>query len=500
MKPRKNIPKADHLMGSMRSMGYTFESAIADIIDNSISAECREIRLQFPKNALECYVSILDDGYGMNPDELFNAMRYGSSASEENRAADDLGRFGLGLKSASLSQCKKLTVVSKQGDTISGYSWDYNYIIEHKDWYVIELSYDEIKNVPSIEPLLEQYSGTLVVWEDFDVIEKSSNGQIYSTLCDYKDKITKHLALVFHRYINAPKKDKVKMYLNNYKIAALDPFLESNPKTTRKKEIDIAINDSNETERHVTVQPFVLPFFKDLTESDKVKLGGVESLRTKQGYYVYRNKRLIIWGTWFGSQRRDELTKNARIRVDIPNTLDDIWNIDIKKQSAAIPKSIQNQLRKKVEDVMEISVRQQTHRGRTNKVNDKIDYIWNRIEGREKHYFYEINRESNLFNFVRSKISDSDYNYVEMLIDEIEKNIPIHQIYTDQSSNSIIDKDEGNKDREGELIQMAILLIEYAKPFAIDKTTKEIIDKTLLSEPFCRYPNLKESLYKHYSA
>lgn len=483
-------------MGSMRSMGYTFESAIADIIDNSISADCREIHLQFPKDALNCFVSILDDGSGMSQSELFAAMRYGSSASEEERTDTDLGRFGLGLKAASLSQCRKLTVVSKCNNVVSGYSWDYSYIIKHKDWFLIELSQDEINKTPSVESLFTQESGTLVVWEDFDIIEKSSNGLTYATLCDYKDKIIKHIALVFHRYIDASKKEKITMSLNNHKIAALDPFLESNPKTTRKKEIDIAINDSNNIERHVMVQPFVLPFYKDLSESDKNKLGGVESLRTKQGYYIYRNKRLIIWGTWFGLPR-NELTKNARIRVDIPNTLDDIWNIDIKKQSAVIPKSIQNQLRKKVEDVMDISVRQQTHRGRTNKVNEKIDYIWNRIEGRDKHYFYEINRESNLFNFVRSKISDEDYTYVEMLVDEIEKNIPIQQIYTDQSCNAIIEKED--KDRESEILQKAVLMVDFALQFIDDKTIKEVIDNTFHSEPFCRYPEVIELLYKHYS-
>lgn len=496
MKTRKNIPQANHLMGSMRSMGYTFESALADIIDNSISAECREVRLQFPKDALHCFVSILDDGYGMSSEELFNAMRYGSSASEDERSAEDLGRFGLGLKAASLSQCKKLTVVSKQDDSISALSWDYDYILKHKDWLVIELSDEEIAKVPSAQSLFEQKSGTLVVWENFDIIEKSSNGQVYAALCDYKDKIIKHLALIFHRYIDAPKKEKVTMYLNNHKISALDPFLEGHPKTTRKKEIDIAINDSNDVERHVMVQPVVLPFYKDLSESDKNKLGGVESLKTKQGFYVYRNRRLIIWGTWFGLPR-NELTKNARIRVDIPNTLDDIWNIDIKKQSASIPKSIQNQLRKKVEEVMDISVRQQTHRGRPNKVNDKIDYLWNRIEGRDNLYFYEINKDSNLFNFVRSKISDEAYTYVEMLIDEIEKNIPIQQIYTDQSSNAIIEKDDDN--REEEVFLKAVQVIEFAISFGLDKTTKEIIDHTLLSEPFCNYAGVKDMLYKHYS-
>ena len=113
-KDKENIPTADMLMGSMRSMGYTFESAIADIIDNSISAHCNYVQLLFPKTPMDTLaVGILDDGDGMLSDTLFEAMRYGSTASEGEREDDDLGRFGLGLKSASLSQCKILTVVSK---------------------------------------------------------------------------------------------------------------------------------------------------------------------------------------------------------------------------------------------------------------------------------------------------------------------------------------------------------------------------------------------------
>lgn len=130
-KPVRNIPKADHLMGSMRSMGYTFESAIADIIDNSISANCQNVHIFFPADPIHCYVSILDDGDGMSKDELLEAMRYGSTSSESVRSENDLGRFGLGLKAASLSQCRKLTVVSKKDNVLSAYRWDYDFIKEN---------------------------------------------------------------------------------------------------------------------------------------------------------------------------------------------------------------------------------------------------------------------------------------------------------------------------------------------------------------------------------
>lgn len=488
----KNIPKADHLMGSMRSMGYTFEAAIADIIDNSISANCKTIQLNFPTNALNCYVSIVDDGNGMSKVELFNAMRYGSAASESERNGSDLGRFGLGLKAASLSQCRELTVISKKDSKISGYKWDYKYIIENKDWYILELSDYEINQLPNIDQLQSLEHGTLVIWDDFDVIEKSSNG-VYIVLNEYKDIIVKYLGLIFHRFISSKTGDGIEIRLNNHKIVSLDPFLEKHQKTTRKKEVMLAFKDTHNIERYIKVQPFVLPFYKDLSPSDIDTLGGIESLKTKQGYYVYRNKRLIVYGTWFGMHSKSELSKNARIRVDIPNTLDDIWKIDIKKQNATIPKAIQIQLRRKVEEAMEISVRQQMHRGRKSNINSNIDYIWNRVKERDSTYFYEINRNSELLSFIRQKIDDQQVCYIDMLIDEIEKNLPIQQIYVDQSSNLIFEKEDSN--RMDEVFQKAVLMVDYSKQFS---SIKDVVDRLINSEPFCNFKDIKERLYKHY--
>ena len=142
---KQSIPQADTLMGSMRSMGYSFEAAIADVIDNSISANCNVVKLFFPsKPTDELVVGILDDGEGMSADVLFEAMRYGSTDAELERRANDLGRFGLGMKSASLSQCRILTVVSMNADKLSSYSWDFNCIQERKEWIVKELSQTEI--------------------------------------------------------------------------------------------------------------------------------------------------------------------------------------------------------------------------------------------------------------------------------------------------------------------------------------------------------------------
>lgn len=484
----ENIPQADMLMGSMRSMGYTFESAVADIIDNSISAHCSFVKMFFPKTPMEpMAVGILDDGEGMMAGTLFEAMRYGSTASEGERSEDDLGRFGLGLKSASLSQCRILTVVSKCNGSVSSYTWDYNYIRKKKDWVLKEHSSDEIKKIPYVDTVLALEHGTLVVWQDFDILAKSSDGQVYNTLNELKKCVGDSNALIFHRFLS---EKKLTIRINNETIKPQDPFLESHKKTTSKKEITIALNDSMGKERSILVKPFVLPFATDLAEKDKKLLGGIENLRSKQGFYIYRNNRLIIWGTWFGMKPRSELTKNARIRVDIPNTLDDIWSIDIKKQTASIPKRIQQQLKKTVMDAMEISINKQTHRGRQNKVNDDIDYIWDRMEGRDNKFYYQINRDSRIFKFVRDKMSEEDYVYLEMLVGEIEKNIPTQQMYVDKSNEAILV--EENDSRFDDVYQMALTMIDMMQK--IGQTYKDAIDSLMKSEPFCNYKKLYTKL------
>ena len=169
---RENQPTADILMTSMRSMGYSFESAIADIIDNSISANATKIELKYPVDPSEAFVAICDNGVGMTSSELYNAMKYGSRHHSDEREELDLGRFGLGLKSASLSQCRKLTVISKKDGEISSYVWSLDHVEKQKNWEIAQYSNDEIKEIKFNDYLSELEHGTVVLWEDFDVIEK----------------------------------------------------------------------------------------------------------------------------------------------------------------------------------------------------------------------------------------------------------------------------------------------------------------------------------------
>lgn len=336
-----------------------------------------------------------------------------------------------------------------------------------------------------------------MLWQDFDVISKSSDGQVYETLIDLRKSLEKTLALIYHRFLSQTTTSKLKIYINKQSVKPLDPFLEHHPKTTYKKERTIAINDSEGKERLIYIKPFVLPFATDMSESDKKLIGGIENLRTKQGFYIYRNNRLIIWGTWFGMKPRAELTKNARIRVDIPNSLDDIWGIDIKKQNASIPKRILHQLKRTVVEALDISVNQQTYRGRTVKIDDDTDYIWDRKEGRNNTFFYQINRESKLYKFVREKMSDSDYSYLEILLTEIERNIPTQQMYIDKS-NEVISECETDS-RFDDVFQIAVTMIATLKSTG-NQSYEDIINGLMKSEPFCKYPKIRVKLIENFKS
>ena len=489
-KSRKNPSKAPIIMNSMRSMGYSFEAALADVIDNSISAHAKEVTILFPKTADRCYVAICDDGEGMSSDELFDAMCYGSDVETHIGVAGDLGRFGLGMKTASLSQCKKMTVVSKKNNVYSAFCWDMDHVKEKNDWEVLELNDHEIQEKPGLEYLSNKETGTIVIWEEFDVIEKST-GDVFASLDRYKEKSTNYLSLIFHRFLND---NDVAIKVNNFELTGYDPFLENHPKTNIKKTIDCPIEDSNGIERIVKVTPYVLPFQKDLSKKDVALVGGYEELRTKQGFYIYREKRLIIYGTWFGL-KKNELTKHARIKVDIPNTLDDIWNIDIKKQNAVIPKRISNEIKRVVEESREVAVRRQKYRGELENIDSQFSYIWQRNRFRDK-YTYKINRESiiaDLFDGI--EMNDALSDRIEMMLKNIEDSIPYQDIYIHMSGNEIMSEYEDKKLEE--MIEDLEFLIDLRIKRG-DDDVDNIIETFYKKEPFCKYPETKEFIRRKF--
>lgn len=430
----RNTPAPNVLMNSMRSIGYSFKTAIADIIDNSISANSKNIFISSPINDTNVFVSILDDGIGMDNEELFNAMKYGSP--KDNYGSNDLGRFGLGLKSASLSQCRILTVASKKNNIIVAYQWNLDSVIEDKEWDCLKLENHEIESIPNINDLKQQTQGTLVVWENFDIGYNKSGGRVREYLCDEMDDAESHIRLVFHRFMSNSFKP-LKIYINNYLLEPIDPFLEYHSKTDSQNPKEIDVNGSV-----VKIQPFILPHQTDLTNDDIEKLGGIESLRNGQGFYVYRNERLIIFGTWFrlsSNNISSELYKYGRIKVDIPNTLDEMWDIDIKKQNATIPKQILNNLKKAVNSVCTRSKDKSSKRTKLTLEKDDSK-IWNKALSRDNKDLFFINGESKFIKRFLDDFDDKDKLKILHFIDIISSSLPYDDIY-----NSICNKNNETK-------------------------------------------------------
>ena len=422
------VPFAPSLIESMRSLGYSFPAAIADLLDNSISAKARNIDI-ISTPGMEPSLVILDDGNGMTENELCEAMRYGSSNPLETRREDDLGRFGLGMKAASLSQCRKLIVVSKKEGKVSAYSWDLDYVIDSESWMLMGFTEEEMLQFPHIDQLLDKEHGTYIYLSEFDRI-KEGTGNLSETFNKCLDDMINHLALVFHRFID----EGLIIRVNQLELEARDPFLSYHRVTQRKRESSFRINNEK-----ITLKPFILPHLSKLSQDDLDKVGGKDRLRSEQGFYVYRNKRLIIWGTWFRLERKDELNKLARVMVDIPNSLDYMLSIDIKKSAATLPDIIKKNMYNAVYESVLCSEAVHTYRGRKEKKDKDIEYVWERVKVRDG-YEYQINRKIPQLELLESTLNESQLRLLSSVINTIEAAFPVSALYVDVAKGNVEDK------------------------------------------------------------
>lgn len=424
---REHAPHAPALIESMRAVGYSLESAIADLIDNSISASASEIRVRYQPFDTP-YVAILDNGTGMSGADLIAAMRHGSRNPADTRAADDLGRFGLGLKTASLSQCRTLTVVSLRNGSITGATWSLDVIARTQQWTLLELDPSDIEALPLVQELCNYHHGTLVLWRDLDRIGLEE-GSIEAGLREGMTRVREHLSLVFHRFVEPESRafEPIEISLNEDPIEPRDPFLTTHQSTHKLPEQRVHLDGAV-----VVVQPYILPHFSKLTSQELELAGGEDGLRRRQGFYIYRNRRLIVWGSWFRLARQDELTKLARVRVDIPNSLDPLWTLDIKKSVASPPAIVAQNLRTIVARIANSSRRVYVHRGR--RANDTPwVHLWDRAEHRDGIQ-YQVNREHPLVKAVANALDDADTGLFEPFIKQIERTLPIDAIYADMAA------------------------------------------------------------------
>lgn len=364
-------PHAASLIEGLRDIGYSLETAISDIIDNSITAAARQVRIITEACIDDPLIAIVDDGEGMAEEELIAAMRLGSRNPLATRDAPDLGRFGLGLKSASFSQCRRLTVVSRKDGKTSVAIWDLDDVAKRNEW-TVQLPGD-VEGIPVVDQL--GITGTLVLWQKLDRLSGgvSQNFDKRTEIINQRiAEAERHLRLVFHRFTEDSK--TLQILLNGRPLQPLDPFASNNPATIMDPQESLPLASGE-----VAIQSFTLPHHKQMSVTDWDDIAGPEGHLKSQGFYLYRGKRLILYGTWFGLCRQSELTKLSRVRVDIPNNMDADWKIDVKKSSAQLPPLVRDRLRKVIERIQGGSKRTYCRRGQKLVDHERLP-MWNRIQ------------------------------------------------------------------------------------------------------------------------
>lgn len=367
MRTQKATPGAKRLIESLRNMGYECATAIADLVDNSIMADATEARIdiQPQKGSRPPYISVADNGTGMNEEKLFEAMRFGAF---QEYSADALGKYGLGLKTASLSQCRRLTVCSrKQFDSGKAdpviMRWDLDHIAKTDDWELLSLADKDLgdwEKALLFQPLISKH-GTVVLLSSLDEALPLLGAEDVKQRNRFHEVLTQdiiqHLRMVFHRFIQGKAKNRKRLNIIvcGSRIEAWDPFCSAEKATSRLQKIKLSVlvrGDSprkvsaQPVARTVTVQPHVLPREDQFsTPSAWRDAAGPNGWNQQQGFYFYRNDRLLRGGGWSFLRALDEHTKLLRIAVDFPSDLDKAFAVNITKMRAQIPAEIRDQLR-----------------------------------------------------------------------------------------------------------------------------------------------------------
>jgi len=493
-------PKPEALIESLRAVGYTLETAIADVIDNSISASAKNIWINFYWNGPNSHISILDDGSGMDEKCLSNAMRPGSQSPLEARSEKDLGRFGLGLKTASFSQARCLSVLSKkQGMPIYARKWDLDYVIKSKQWRLLK-SVGKSEN--SYSSLLKDLkSGTLVFWQNLD---RLTNGTI-ATDEKARDRfnqqiedVREHLGMIFHRYISGPNQ-RLTIWVNGRnaqnKIEPWDPFSTSHDATLLMPTDQIDFGD-----QIVAIKGYVLPHkdrFKTKEECERA--AGPNGWNTQQGFYIYRNDRMLVSGEWLKLGRprpwaKQEHYRLARLSIDIPNNIDTEWSLDVKKSTAKPPPEIKQKLFKLASDTREKAKQVFVHRGeygpRGTYKQEELIRPWE-SSARSGHTIYKIDRKHILIKKMLSNAGKTRPE-LEATLRFLEETVPVQKIWLNTSEENA-DYAKPYEDLDYEIVFADLRRVwEILLTTGIGRNEAKLKIRTM--EPFNHYPELIEQL------
>lgn len=480
----KAEPDASSMIETFRAIGYSIETAIADIIDNSITAGAKNIWVDYVWSGPGTVLSILDDGNGMNNEELIQAMRPGSKNPLDIRDTDDLGRFGLGLKTASFSQTRKFTVISKKSDCkVCLWSWDLDFVNKSQSWRLIKYCPNESNFTEKVEKLT---SGTCVMWWDLDRVTKDTKEDSEDSkkkFLETMESVKSHLSMVFHRFID----DGVNIFFQGRKITSWDPLMIGFDGLQPKPEVKFEYGKIN-------IKGFVLPHRSKLSSEEyNYGKGPKDSWTAHQGFYVYRRRRLLVAGDWLGMFKKEVHYDLCRIRIDLPNNVDEDWQIDIKKSIARPPLKYKDQIRSVAKEVRTQALEVYTNRGQILKrklSKDEYSSFW---EERVRHgkRFYKLNREHPLLSGLFARSNDLK-GEIENVLKFIEETVPVPLI-TLQENENIKPHGQPFEGADHEAIRNTIKAM-YHNLILKGKTDEQAKLRILNIEPFNFYPEYIEQL------
>ncbi|OBA65319.1 hypothetical protein A5633_04125 [Mycolicibacterium elephantis] len=482
-------PRPEALIESLRAFGYSPEAAVADLVDNSVSAGAREIAVDFVWNGEDSLVRVTDDGWGMSGEELVAAMRPGSTSPLDRRDAADLGRFGLGMKTASFSQAREFTVISRRrGSRVScTRRWDLDTVVETGEWRLL-------RNAPVSldDATLPTAGGTIVQWSKLDRLVgsvKPNNKKAHKRFLDITRRVHKHLEATFHRFLGG--KDRIHITVNGVDVEPWDPFMTRHPATQI-----LAAEELPFRGHLITVQPYVLPHRSKLDELEASRGAGITGWNQQQGFYVYRSRRLLVQGDWLNlGLAKDEHTKLARIAIEFPASLDHEWQVDVKKSTARPPGELIENLQRIARATRSKAEEVYRHRGKiiAHKNSKPFVFAWQQYKDRDGQLRYKVNRKHPVIASLL-EAAGPNKNVLERALRFVEETVPTTLIGVSLADSLDIQPAPFGRARIeiGPLAEFAYhgLIKDGANP-------EDALARISAAEPFSQYPEaiaaLKES-------
>ena len=424
----------------------------------------------------------------MSDAELESAMTLGDKNPLDTRSTHDLGRFGMGLKTASFSQCKRLTVASRKDGSCSCLRWDLGILSENPDlgWMLFE---GPAKGSEDLTSKLDHLNhGTIVIWEVLDrIVTEDFTAEDFLSLME--DGVERHLAMVFHRLLEGSH-PKLRLNLNGRKIEPWDPFLDGHP----AKAWTSPVQRHKTSFGNIDVQCHVLPHRDRLTSHEYDLNGGPAGWNAQQGFYVYRNQRLLVAGGWLGLGQprpwnREEPYRLARIRLDIPNTADADWKIDVRKSVARPPVSLRPWLTKMASDTRDKARSVFAYRGTPVPAagNQPIEQAW-RVERLKSGLRYRIDQDHPSVTAVMER-AEQLQPLVKAMLRVIEETVPVQRIWLDTAENNETPHTGFEGEPNEAVIEVATILFNdliERKGLSVEDARKSM----LRTEPFQKFPKL----------